>query len=261
MSTPTLGLTFEDMILRVAEYLGVASYADTTAAIPTDTHDLDMCKRLVNDGYAQFLNEREWTFLSGEATVTPDGTNYIFDLPDDFQGELEGGFTYSTTGPIAGMKEVDEEIIRTLRQGRSVSGEPSLFAIQPKPTIDATTDTARWQVVFWPTPTDTTDTLTAKYRRVPNALSALTDRSIAGPQHDQTVKQAAIRAAEIQRYGQSAAQSDLYTSLLANSVRNDMRHIPRSLGYCGDNSDGGLPIGRWPSLSNEVDEVYGNSVD
>lgn len=260
MATPTLGLTFQDIILRVAEYLGVADYSGGAAAVPTDAHDLDMCKRLANDGYARFINDNDWTFLKGELTITPDGTNFTFDLPDDFQGELNGTFTYPTTGPVAYMKEADEEVIRKLRAGRSVTGYPSLFAIQPKPTVDETTTTGRWQVVFWPTPVDSIATLTAKYRRFPNKLTNLTDRSIAGPQHDQSVKQCAISAAEIQRYGQAGPQEELYKTLLASSLNNDMRHVPRSLGYNGDGSDEFVSRGRWPSRANQVDTYNGISV-
>lgn len=148
MATPTLGLTFNDLILRVAEYLGVSDYSGGAAAIPSDAHDLDMCKRIVNDGYARFINSRNWTFLNGEVVITPDGINYAFNLPDDFQGEILTTFTYASTGPVAYMKETKEEHIRKLRAGREVTGFPSLFALRPKDSVAAATDAARWEVLF-----------------------------------------------------------------------------------------------------------------
>lgn len=261
MATPTLGLTFNDIILYVAEYLGVADYSGGTAAVPTDAHDLDMCKRISNNGYARFINDNStWNFLNGEVVITPDGTNFTFDLPDDFQGELLTTFTYPTTGPIAYMKETKEEHIRKLRAGREVTGFPSLFAIRPKDTVDATTNSARWEVLFWPTPVDSVSTLTARYRRFPNKLVNTTDRSVAGPQHDLSVKQCAVAAAELQRYGQSGPQEDMYKTLFAASKTNDMRHVPRSLGYNGDGSDEFESRGRWPSRANQVDSYNGISV-
>jgi hypothetical protein len=259
MATPTLSLTFNDLILRVAEYLGVADYSGGTAAIPTDAHDLDLCKRVVNDGYQRFINDHNWTFLNGELVVTPDGTNFTFDLPDDFQGEMLGSFTYSTTGPVASMRETNEETIRRMRAGREVTGYPSLFAIRPKNAVTETTTTARWEVLFWPTPVSTLDPLTARYRRYPNKLTNLTDRVLAGPAHDLSVKQAAIAAAEIQRYGQAGPQEATYVGYLAASIKNDERHVPRSLGYNGDGSDGGVGD-HWPSRANQVDTYNGVDV-
>lgn len=73
MADPTLGYDFEDMILRVAEYLGVAYYGSTgssAATIPVDAHDLDLCKRIVNEGYHRFISEsNRWNFLLVPFTI------------------------------------------------------------------------------------------------------------------------------------------------------------------------------------------------
>lgn len=61
------------MIIRVAEFLGIASYAGGAAAIPTDAHDLDLCKRLINDGYRRFIGSNPdglWNFLQPTTTIT-----------------------------------------------------------------------------------------------------------------------------------------------------------------------------------------------
>lgn len=258
-TTPTLGLQFTDLILRTAEYLGVADYSAGVAAIPTDPHDLDLCKRLVNDGYARFLYEKEWFFLEVTMQLTPDGLNFVFDLPYDFQGEMTQPWTYPVTGPISQMRETSELHIRSLRAGTNTTGYPTLYAHQAKDTVDATTNTARWQVLFWPTPYDNTLLLTAKYRRFPMALVNLTDRSVAGPLHDQTVRQAAIAAAEIQRYGEAGPQEELYVKFLENSRRKDDTSVPNNLGTYGDRSDSGNS-GRRPRDQYRVDTYDGVSV-
>jgi hypothetical protein len=260
-TTPTLGKKFQDLILDVAEYLGVADYSNGTAAIPTDAHDLDMCKRLVNDGYRRFLIEKEWFFLNVDMTLTPDGLNYIFDLPADFQGELLSDWTYPVTGPISRMTRTGEDRIRAMRAGTNTSGYPTLYALQAKDSVDATTDTARWQVVFWPTPTDNTLLLTSRYRRYPMALSSLTDRSVAGPVHDTTVSQACKAAAEIQRYGQQGPQEQLYQTHLNNSKRKDDASVPTKIGDYADRSDdSGIYGQRRPRDQYRVDSYDGTSV-
>ena len=254
----TLGLTFRDLIIRVAEYLGVADYSSGAAAIPTDAHDLDLCKRLVNDGYARFFNEYKWEFLNVMMQLTPDGINYRFDLPLDFQGEFLTKWTYPQAGPANFLDEVSVYQIQQMRAGMASSGYAYLYAIHPKDNVDETTTTARYQVDFFPTPPNTA-TLTARYRRLPMKLTNLTDRSVAGPQHDQTVRQAALAEAELQRYGQSGPMEDKYQNLLSASIKRDVRSVPKTVGAMIDCSDerGRLGNGVWP---NAVITYNGNSI-
>lgn len=70
-ANPTLVMDFDDLILRVAEYLGLAVYSGGAAAIPTDAHDLDLCKRLVNDGWRRVVNSlSNWNWLQPTFTLT-----------------------------------------------------------------------------------------------------------------------------------------------------------------------------------------------
>lgn len=73
MADPTIGLTFSDYVIRVAEYLGVAYYGSNgqgAAQVPVDAHDLDLCKRIVNDGYRRFMGESPlWRFLTVPVSV------------------------------------------------------------------------------------------------------------------------------------------------------------------------------------------------
>lgn len=76
MAEPTSALTFSDLILEVAHKLGVAYYGaagDQAAQIPTDTHDLDECKRIVNNAIRMFINDAPangWRWLRPVQTVT-----------------------------------------------------------------------------------------------------------------------------------------------------------------------------------------------
>lgn len=100
MSDPTLKLDFQALQIRVAEYLGIQADSGTGASVPTDASDLELVKRLVNDGYRRFLGERAWNFLvvplnltfvtgytgtatSGSATTLVD-SSLAADYADDF---------------------------------------------------------------------------------------------------------------------------------------------------------------------------------
>jgi hypothetical protein len=77
MADPTLSMTFGDLIMRVAEFLGVADYSGGAAAVPTDAHDLDLCKRYVNDGYRKFINANpRWQFLTPTLHDHPGRANH-----------------------------------------------------------------------------------------------------------------------------------------------------------------------------------------
>lgn len=91
MAEPTLGLTFDDMRIRVAEHLGIAYYGaagNEAAQLPTDAHDLDLVSRLVNDGYRRFLSERAWSFMRPLLTI-------VFRQQYDGSATAVGGSTLS----------------------------------------------------------------------------------------------------------------------------------------------------------------------
>jgi hypothetical protein len=92
ISEPTSSLTFQDLIQEVALKIGCSSYgADGTGApaIPTDTHDLTLCQRIVNkairmfivDGPApsgwRWLNVIAQTDLWPQIAYDPTGQTYV----------------------------------------------------------------------------------------------------------------------------------------------------------------------------------------
>jgi hypothetical protein len=246
MADPTLSLTFNDLCIRVAEYLGIAYYGatgDEAAQLPTDAHDLDLVKRLVNDGYRRFMadNPLGWNFLKALTSVTFGTAEIVTDdnsryyLPDDFGGELLAPFTYAAGDGLAPIRQVDEATIRVLESGGDVSGNPEMFAILPLP-VDETDNTQRWQVMFWPTPSGT-QTVTAQYRRWPAMLSVSTHRSIAGPLHDGTVLAAALAAAEEQRADAKGVKEAAYQQNLQRSLALDVRTLKQARRQYGGSSE------------------------
>lgn len=57
---PTSVLTFNDLLIEVAYKIGVNSYGDDGAGapqLPTDDHDLFICKKIVNDAIRMFIHD------------------------------------------------------------------------------------------------------------------------------------------------------------------------------------------------------------
>lgn len=76
MSEPTSILTFSDLIIKVAEKLGIAYYGASgteAAQVPSDAHDLALTKRIVNDGIRMFINDAPhpngWRWLRPVASL------------------------------------------------------------------------------------------------------------------------------------------------------------------------------------------------
>lgn len=60
ITEPTSSLTFQDLITEVAYKIGCASYGSTgqdPPSLPTDNHDLILCKRIVNKAIRMFIND------------------------------------------------------------------------------------------------------------------------------------------------------------------------------------------------------------
>ncbi len=80
MAEPTGVLTFEELISRVAEEGGIAYHGSSGQErymVPIDPHDLDMCKRIVNDGIRMFISDSPptgWRWMRRIASVTMTAT-------------------------------------------------------------------------------------------------------------------------------------------------------------------------------------------
>lgn len=90
MAEPTSTLTFESLLIQVAEKLGVAYYGaagDEVAQVPTNAQDLALCQRLVNNAIRMFIHDgpqpNGWRWLRPVAEVVlwadiaTDATNLI----------------------------------------------------------------------------------------------------------------------------------------------------------------------------------------
>lgn len=253
VSPPTAGYTFRDLVIRVAEYLGVANYgtnADEKAQVPSDNHDLDLCKRLVNDGIRMFIADNpKWNWLDrvfrlnvsadgdGPWNVAGDPARYY--MPPDFNGDGAKGWTFDKGEDVPPtILIVSERQIRRRRSfGAEESGEPFWAAFRPLEDSEIPEGTGiRWEVMFYPEPGEDY-TLLYRFRHYFNELVDLDrDRQPAGVHHDEAVLAACLAKAEIDRDDTAGARMQFYRQKLANSIRIDQQAAPTNLGYNGDAS-------------------------
>lgn len=248
MAEPTLARTFQDYILAVAEHLGLANYSGTTAAIPTDAHDLDLCKRIVNDGWRLFYNSNprwNWTLRTFAITFDPDGTsdicvdgdNWRYFMPDGFSGELLGPLTYAENTGHMDILEEPEAKIRSWYAQAETTGYPTAYAIRPLAGDQA----RRWELIVWPKPSSNL-VVTGRCRLYPNRMTELTDKPNCGFQFDEAIEAACKFQAEAQREdGKPADLEKQWTQALARAIAIDYRSAPRRLG---DYGAGGRPLTR-----------------
>lgn len=271
MAEPTLALTFIDYQLRVSEWLGNNSSEgvnkDGAAIPPTDAHDLDLVKRLCNDGWRRFVGSNpqwHWMMPTFQIKLDPGGTTdrtvpaendpddeipraARYFMPDGFYGHMFSKFTYPPAGPRIEVENTTEEHIRALFAGASTTtGDPYLAAVRPLRDKGVPTQFQnRWEVVFFPTP-DSSHALTARCRLWPNKLVDDLDRHNAGIQNDEAVIAAMLAEAERQREGGAGPMTQYFADALTRAIAIDQKSTPRRLGYNRDASDIGDRL--WPGF-------------
>jgi hypothetical protein len=233
------------LVVRVAEYLGIAEYdSDGRAIAPeSDAHDLDLCKRLVNDGIRQFIRANpKWYWMqrvfsltitnaASELQVGGDAARYA--MPYDFNGDAQGDWTFGQgQNVLPHIQTVDEAMIRNWRStGANESGVPRFAAFRRLSDADVPEGVrSRWEVVFYPAPGQSY-VLELDYRHYFNALDELdADAQPAGAEHDDAILYSALARAELHRDDVRGAMHEAYRESLADSVRLDLKAAPKTVG-------------------------------
>lgn len=193
--------TFEDLILDCSARWGHADQSGTLPGIPTDPAVLFEVKSTINRAYRAFLSAYpKWTFATQDIFLTfdPDGTG-----PDNVAGDpgryrlprhvgsipltdwtYEGG-----NAPVESILVLDHELVDRLRAMDSGSaGYPTRSAIKRITGNDqGGSDPRAWEAIFHPSPSAVA-TVKATFRFTGHQLVSLTDRHIAGREHDETIK-------------------------------------------------------------------------
>lgn len=236
MAESTLSLGYVDFAARVARQLGYGySSTNWTADQAIEISDI------VQSGYRQFLfppvdiwpTPHEWSFLKGLGTLALISGTYQYTLPDDFDG-AEGTFTFASTDNMKGpLKIVDENVIRSLREGRgSVSGVPQYIAVYPT-TITAGTSGQRFSAEIWPTPS-ANYTLSYKYSKLVSILSSASPYPLGGGAYGETILASCQHRAALEANDDAMAYMSKFIERMKASVAHDcLRFQPGYFGNLG----------------------------
>lgn len=262
---PDTSLSFQDIILRVAEEAGFAFYdsssPDTPAAIPQDRQILDKIKRSINDGIDRMARAYpKWTSLRPQVSfaLAPNGdgplnipnnltlaaggtTNdpSLYRLPWYITGRPVNGWQWSSQGSnFAGFaKDVSPEELDFRQRASQTASFPLMAAIVPSSMKgDPGSDRQTKAVRFWPSP-DQAYLVTARFLVYPAKLVALQDRHIFGAAHDQTVLAFALWALkehDAKDAGMRATYQARAANALAESIRIDQEGVQLDLGMMTD---------------------------
>jgi len=170
MAESSATLTFQDLLLFVAEYYGVANY-DTNGLpyIPADdAFNLRECKKIVNEAIRMFVSRPpsangKWRWMNRTETVTFDptggGANNIDSDAARYMlsagcSQPAGRITYTAdSGHGTYMEWCDINQILQSRELSIITGYPSLAAIRPyQPITNVLTSSRRWEIMFDPAP-------------------------------------------------------------------------------------------------------------
>ena len=246
MAEPTGNYTFDGLILRVAELVGIASYGTDgsgVAAIPTDAHDLDKCKRVVNDAIKMFISDAPvngWLWMkrlmevtfdvagTGSSNIDSDPSRYL--LAENFGGDVIGKITYdkdSARGHI--IDWCNEGHIRFLKETTEIDGYPRKAAIRPYSTGTTTSASRRFELIVDPAPI-AADTVVFPYRLYFDQLSDGTDLHPAGFRFDDSILSACKAQAEMEFDDIAAGWVERYYKVaLPNAHKIDAMSYPRKL--------------------------------
>jgi hypothetical protein len=197
MAEPTSALKFYDLLLRVAIKAGVAYYSITgqgKPTVPVDAHNLDMCRRIINDGVRTFVASvppTGWKWQERFANVTfypdGDGSDNIdndparYTLPGDFSGQVDGPITYvanTNTGSV--IEWVSESEIRRRRAVNIITGYPLRAAVRPYQSAAGELGSSRrWELIVDPAPVGA-DTVIIPYTSHFNEMTAETGTATDG---------------------------------------------------------------------------------
>jgi len=165
---PNRATTMQDLVLHVAEKLGIAEYTSAGLIhVPTDQFNLNLCKRHINNGIRMFMADaprKGWRWMRRLMSVTFDATGAGADnidgdaarykLAADFSGTVDGPIKYDADTSVGTkIHWCDESEIRARRTIAVNTGIPILAAIRPyQPTSEALSTTRQWEMIVDPTP-------------------------------------------------------------------------------------------------------------
>jgi hypothetical protein len=170
MSEPTSAVSIESLVLRVAREAGIAEYGNDgqgIATLPVDSHDLDLCRRVVREGIIAFIASappKGWRWMKRTMSVTMTNTRVTgtadsadsatlvdltladtYDVDDDLNGwfiYIDGSGSYAEITDYTGATgtiTVSAWLDSAGSVGGTVPSADDTYAITPVETVGGDT--------------------------------------------------------------------------------------------------------------------------
>jgi len=208
MATPTSYLDYDAVYATI-----VLTETDGTPS----TRLASLIKQSIQDGYADFLNSYEWSFMRPVVSTALSAGDESLDMPDDY-GTLIGGVTISHNEQEKyELTQVPpEDLVEYQKQAQSI---PRYFSMEPKSTSSPTLGQL-WTMRLWPLVNQNDLTIVYRYRRAIDIIDT-GDTFLGGPVHSQTLLSAGYAKFE-QYYGRvSGTRTKDYEDKLLLSQKLD----------------------------------------
>lgn len=261
MYGPDTSKTFEDLLIRLAEWDGCASYSnpedenDNRARIPENPHDLDRLKRAVNDAIEIMTRggdiAYEWRCLMHKVQITIDPDGNRPSCVDGDTGRYRLPWYYDNASPatdwyvftsgttlVSYVTMTDLKTVRTYILANVGRSRPIMAAVVPgsQGSPGAAHDRG-FELYVAPKP-DQAYTMETVIRLRPTKLERLTDRHVFGELHDETIlaiaKWCLVRDSKSVDEGTLDRAKAYMNEAMAQSVRLDLSNVPTNLGIMTD---------------------------
>lgn len=174
----------------------------------------------------------EWSFLRPIRPIVTVANQYAYDLPADF-AMLDGPMTFAPDQSVLyqPIELVSIYEVNRRRQETSSTGRPTLVALVAGETPRS------YQIHFWLTP-DTAYTIWYPSKVSPLDLSDDNPMPFGGNEHAQTILEACLAEAEVERGVKESVHEPRFKERLFASVSHDRKvGSPPTLGRNVDRSD------------------------
>jgi len=218
MAEATSSLTFTDLQLAVAVYLGYTGTSGSWSSAETAR-----IARIVARGLRQFYAAYPWSFMEIRTTLATVADDFDYALPDLFGDIISGDMTFSpsdTMGPVV-RQDSAEHVRMLLANGQGMTGRPERFAIETT-GLGGTTG-LRKQVIFWPIP-DIVYTLGYTYRVNQNNITG-SNYPVGGAQQAEAILASCLAVAELDKTDSHGSYYEDYGRILQAAIQTEKRAV------------------------------------
>ena len=234
MADSELAVTYDDLMLEVAAFLGYGSVAASWSA-----DEVAEVNRYVQTGVRGFYYPSgvegveqgyQWSFLTPMATIATVADDRTQDLPAGL-GRVLGSFYYGQAQYMHPITQVSEERLQANISRTESGGQPQIARVRHKPQTGLIGQ--RLEVSWWPIP-DGAYTLTYQYEAYSGKLSADNPYPLGGMRHAELLTESCLAVAEQRANDERGLHTDAYERQLRAAIQQDRRLSAKVYGHMGN---------------------------